>query len=145
MALENLQGIRSRVTVRKAQRRQHHSWSFFDLRQKITYKAELQGVPLVLVDPRNTSRTCPMCGCVDKRNRPSQSVFSCIRCGFSGLADAIAAENIRRAALVGMVSLVDKTDLADHANRVNQPNVGRDKAKAVSTELWPSAPANRLL
>jgi transposase len=32
---------------------------------------------------------------VDKRNRPNQSTFSCIVCGFSGLADLIAAENIR--------------------------------------------------
>jgi IS605 OrfB family transposase len=126
IALEDLQGIRNRVTVRKAQRRQHHSWSFFDLRQKIAYKAELHGVPVVLIDPRNTSRTCPICGCVDKRNRPNQNTFSCISCGFSGFADAIAAENIRRAA-------------------VNQPNVGRDEVKAVHTELRLSVPASRLL
>jgi len=31
IALEDLQGIRDRVTVRKSQRRQHHAWSFFDL------------------------------------------------------------------------------------------------------------------
>ncbi|MEW6505241.1 MAG: transposase [Chloroflexota bacterium] len=100
IALENLQGIRERVTVRKAQRRQHHSWAFYDLRQKIQYKAAAAaGVPVVLVDPRNTSRTCPVCGCVDKRNRPSQRVFSCISCNFSGFADAVAAENIRRAAV----------------------------------------------
>jgi transposase len=49
----------------------------------------------VLVDPRNTSRTCPACGYIDKANRVSQSVFSCVVCGFSGLADFIAALNIR--------------------------------------------------
>ncbi len=127
IALEDLTGIRKRVTVRKAQRRLHNSWSFYDLRQKIEYKAELAGVPVVRVDPRNTSRTCPVCGCVDKANRPSQSVFSCIRCGFSGHADAVAAENIRRAA-------------------VNLPDVGRDEVKAVSPgiELRPSAPTSRL-
>jgi predicted transposase len=31
IALENLQGIRSRVRVRKSRRRQHHSWSFLQL------------------------------------------------------------------------------------------------------------------
>jgi IS605 OrfB family transposase len=32
IALEDLTGIRERVTVRKAQRRQHNSWAFYDLR-----------------------------------------------------------------------------------------------------------------
>jgi IS605 OrfB family transposase len=99
IALEDLQGIRERVTVRKSQRRQHHVWSFFDLRQKIAYKAERAGIPLVLVDPRNTSRTCPQCGHVDRANRKSQSLFSCGSCGYSGHADHIAAVNISRVAV----------------------------------------------
>lgn len=98
IALEDLTGIRERVTVRKAQRRQHSSWSFYDLRQKIEYKAGLNGVPVVFVDPRNTSRTCPVCGCIDKRNRPTQSLFSCISCGFSAPADTVAAGIIARRA-----------------------------------------------
>lgn len=91
IALEDLKGIRSRTTVRKAQRRQQHSWAFSQLRQFIGYKAKIAGVLVKLVDPRNTSRTCPVCGCVDKHNRPSQSLFSCVSCGFSALADTIAA------------------------------------------------------
>lgn len=51
------------------------------------------------VDPKNTSRTCPCCGHIDKTNRSSQSAFSCVRCSFSGLADHITAENIRRATI----------------------------------------------
>jgi len=98
IALEDLSGIRERITVRKAQRRQHHAWAFYDLRQKIVYKARLAGVPVVFVDPRNTSRTCPVCGGVDKRNRPDQETFSCVQCGFSGHADHIAACNIARRA-----------------------------------------------
>jgi len=95
IALEDLQGIRSRVRVRQSQRRQHHSWAFYQLRSFIQYKARLAGVPVVLVDPRNTSRTCPACGCVDKANRVSQSLFFCIQCAFAGPADTIAAGNIR--------------------------------------------------
>jgi IS605 OrfB family transposase len=100
VALENLEGISQRVTVRKPQRATLHSWSFFQLRSFIEYKAHRAGVPVVLVDPKNTSRTCPVCGCVDKRNRPSQSTFSCISCGHAGLADNIAAINIGRRAVV---------------------------------------------
>lgn len=99
IALEDLKGIRTRTTVRKAQRRIQHSWSFFQLRAFIEYKARLAGVPVVLVDPRNTSRTCPACGCVDKANRPTQSLFLCVKCSYSANADFNAAENIRRAAV----------------------------------------------
>ena len=100
IALEDLTGIRARITARKAQRRDLHSWAFSQLRQFITYKAIRAGVRVVLVDPRNTSRTCPACGHCAKENRVSQSQFLCGACGLAGLADAIAAENIRRAAVI---------------------------------------------
>ena len=111
IGLEDLTGIRDRTTVGRRQRRRHHSWAFHDLRRKIEYKAALAGVPVILVDPRNTSRSCPVCGCVDRRNRTTQSKFSCIRCGFSGHADTIAAVNIGRRAVV------------------NQPNVSTEAPK----------------
>jgi putative transposase len=109
LALEDLTGIRTRARARKPQRATLHSWAFAQLRAYIDYKARRAGVRVVLVDPRNTSRTCPVCGCVDKNNRPCQSVFSCVQCGFAGHADTIAAENIRRAA----VSRPDCSDLTD--------------------------------
>lgn len=98
LALEDLSGIRGRVRVRKPQRRELHSWSFYQLRSFIEYKSALAGVPLVFVDPRNTSRTCPVCGCIDKANRRSQDSFLCVSCGFAGRADHIAAINIGRRA-----------------------------------------------
>lgn len=100
IAMEDLQGIRDRLTVRRAQRATMHSWSFFQLRQFVAYKARLAGVPLVLVDPRNTSRTCPSCGHIAKENRPNQASFRCVGCGFAGHADTIAAGNIARRAVV---------------------------------------------
>ena len=98
IALEDLQGIRSRITARKAKRRDLSAWAFAQLRSFIEYKARREGVGVVLVDPRRTSITCPRCGKVDKKNRPRRDRFQCIGCGTAGLADAIAAENIRRAA-----------------------------------------------
>ena len=98
--LEDLSGIRDRVTVRKAQRADAHSWAFWQLRQFATYKATLAGVPVALVDPRNTSRECPECGYIDKANRPTRDRFACKRCGFAGPADHIAARNISGRAAV---------------------------------------------
>lgn len=100
IALEDLQGIRDRITVCRRQRARHHNWAFAQLRAFVEYKARLAGLPVVLVDPRNTSRTCPECGCVDKLNRPSQAEFRCVECGLAGLADAVAARNVRARAAV---------------------------------------------
>ena len=95
IALEDLQGIRDRVSVRRSQRSTLHAWSFHQLRQFVAYKAQLAGVPVVYVDPKNTSRTCPGCGLVDKANRKSQAHFLCVGCGLAGHADHFAALVIR--------------------------------------------------
>ena len=94
IALEDLKGIRGRTTVRKSRRRAHHSWGFGQLRAFVTYKAALLGVAVAVVDPRDTSRTCPECGCVDTRNRASRDRFACRDCGHSAPADLTAARNI---------------------------------------------------
>jgi putative transposase len=95
IALEDLHGIRDRVRVRRPQRATLHSWSFYQLRSFLEYKAKMAGVRVILVDPRNTSRTCPCCGHCAKENRPDQATFRCQSCGLAGLADLIAALNIR--------------------------------------------------
>jgi putative transposase len=103
ISLEDLKGLRTRVRARGQQRAQLQSWSFAQLRAFIGYKARRAGIPVVLVDPRNTSRRCPACGHTDKANRPAQSTFCCTSCGCAGHADVIAAENIRvlgRAAVI---------------------------------------------
>jgi IS605 OrfB family transposase len=96
IAVEKLTGIRDRVTVRKPQRDHLHSWSFFQLKGFIGYKAQLAGVPLIEVDPRNTSRECAACGHISKANRKSQGSFLCVSCGFAANADHNAAVNIGR-------------------------------------------------
>ncbi|HZR98761.1 MAG TPA: transposase [Chloroflexota bacterium] len=91
IALEDLGGIRNRVTARRRQRARLANWAFYQLGSFIQYKARQAGVPLVRVDPRNTSRTCPRCGVIDKANRPTQALFLCTSCRFSAPADVVAA------------------------------------------------------
>lgn len=95
IAMEDLTGINKRTTVRKKQRSERYSWSFYQLRMFVTYKALLAGVPVVLVDPRDTSRTCNMCGHCEKSNRKNQEEFVCKSCGHEDHADHNAAKNIR--------------------------------------------------
>lgn len=95
IAIEDLTHVRKRVKARKAQRTRLHGWSFAQLRKFLTYKATLKGIPVVAVDPRNTSRTCPECGSIHKANRKSQQTFSCVDCGYTAAADFVGARNIR--------------------------------------------------
>jgi IS605 OrfB family transposase len=99
IALEDLKGVGD-STVRHSQRRRHKSWAFYQLRSFISYKAKIEGVLVKLVDPKNTSRTCPQCGFVSKSNRKSQSLFSCQQCGFASNADIVGATNISHKATV---------------------------------------------
>src|SRR2546421_3337304 len=99
IAIEELRHIRTRTerTVRHSQRSRHSSWSFAQLRFFLSYKAALAGVPLHLIDPAYTSRTCSECGHCAKENRKSQAVFLCQACGHCDNADRNAAMNISRA------------------------------------------------
>ena len=95
VALEDLTNINKETTVRKKQRAEHYSWAFYQLRTFINYKAKLAGIPVVLVDPRNTSRTCNVCGHCEKSNRKKQEEFCCKNCNHEDHADYNAAKNIR--------------------------------------------------
>jgi len=96
IALEDLKGIGARTTVRvrRDERYQHNLWAYRLLHQNIAYKARLNGVPVVFVDARYSSQTCPECGFRHRKNRTSQSEFRCHQCGYSAHADFVAALNI---------------------------------------------------
>ncbi|WP_374222420.1 RNA-guided endonuclease InsQ/TnpB family protein [Rhodococcus sp. KRD162] len=94
IAIEDLSGIRDRVRLAKKQRAQVHSWAYAQLRDFLTYKAEMVGVPVQVINPRNTSRTCSQCGFCDVKNRRSQARFECRDCGWAAHADHNAARNI---------------------------------------------------
>ena len=114
--LEDLSEIRDRLTVRRKQRVVLHSWAFYQLRMFIAYKAMLAGVPVVLVEPSNTSRECAECGYIDQRNRPNQSTFRCLACGHTGHADVNAARVISGRAAVNPPRAAIPARLSDTCN-----------------------------
>jgi IS605 OrfB family transposase len=124
ISLEELSGIRERTTVRREQRAMFGGWAFFQLRAFVSYKAALAGVPVRVVDPRNTSRTCPACGHCAKANRKSQAAFVCKLCGFSANADVVGATNIARKADVNrpIVSSEDSGKRAEAAVTATPPS-----------------------
>ena len=95
IAMESLQQFFKKETVRKSYRSQRCSWSFFQLRSYVEYKAKLSGIPVVLVDPRNTSKMCSKCNYIDDANRKDQAHFVCQSCGYAANADFNASLNIK--------------------------------------------------
>ncbi|MFJ8725853.1 RNA-guided endonuclease InsQ/TnpB family protein [Streptomyces sp. NPDC093269] len=94
IGLEDLSGIRQRVTARKDQRARLHSWAFAQLGAFVEYKARRAGVPVVHVDPRNTSRQGSECWHTHRSNRIDQARFVCRSCGVVLHADHNGSRNI---------------------------------------------------
>lgn len=96
--LEDLSGIRNATErVRTKDRYVSISWSFYDLEQKLIYKAKQNQSTVIKVDPRYTSQCCPICGHIEKANRNKKiHLFSCKNCGYQSNDDRIGAMNLYR-------------------------------------------------
>lgn len=88
--LEDLTGIRGNKKHTRSFNYSLNSWSFYQLQMFIEYKAKLQGVEVVYIDPHYTSKKCSICGQIGNRNGKS---FKC-SCGHVDHADVNAAFNI---------------------------------------------------
>ncbi|WP_172642233.1 RNA-guided endonuclease TnpB family protein [Allocoleopsis franciscana] len=91
--LEDLSGIRNQRRNKKVNK-WISSWSFYQLEQFLTYKAEAKGRQVGYVDARYTSQKCSRCKQRHSTNR-HKSRFHCKTCGFKAHADINAATNIK--------------------------------------------------
>jgi putative transposase len=106
--LEDLTGVRS-VTekVRVKNRYVSVSWAFYQFRQMLEYKAELNGQKVIVADPKYTSQTCPKCGHIEKANRNKKlHTFKCKNCQYQSNDDRIGAMNLHRKGIehIGVVT-----------------------------------------
>jgi IS605 OrfB family transposase len=120
--IESLSGIRNK-RMRKKQRKEINSWSYYQLEQFLTYKANYKSIYIEYVDAKYTSLRCSKCGDIKRSNRKSQSCFECKKCGFKLNADLNAARNIVLKHLDATLFYEKKAP--GHPNRaeVNQPIV----------------------
>ena len=102
IAMEDLKGIRKssrkpqagqKPKQSKKQRANNNRWPFAQAQFYIQYKAANKGIGFELVPPKNTSRSCPICGHTAEANRKGL-VFRCIACEYQDNADRVGAMNI---------------------------------------------------
>lgn len=105
--LEDLTGIRHATErVKRKGRYVSVSWSFYDLEQKLKYKAARNHSMVINVSPKYTSQTCPICGHTERGNRDKKRhLFTCRNCGYHSNDDRIGAMNLYR---MGINYLTDK-------------------------------------
>lgn len=114
--LEDLTGIRS-ATERVSLKNRYISvsWSFYDLEQKLRYKAIANQNSVINVSPRYTSQTCPICGHVEVSNRDKKNhIFCCKNCGYKSNDDRIGAMNLYRMGIDYIASKVPDTVANQH-------------------------------
>lgn len=111
--LEDLTGIRSATEkVHVKDRYVMVSWSYYDLEQKLMYKALEHGQQVIKVDPAYTSQTCPKCGHIERANRNKKiHLFNCKNCGYKSNDDRIGAMNLYRKGIEYLVEL--QTSISD--------------------------------
>ncbi|WP_460205678.1 RNA-guided endonuclease InsQ/TnpB family protein [Scytonema sp. NUACC21] len=100
LAFEDLTNIRESLNQKpqsKTERRRTNNWAFYQLRIFTQYKANIAGVPIVLVPKAYTSQTCSRCHHVHpekgKSYRSGKS-FKCGHCGMTCDSDFNASANI---------------------------------------------------
>jgi putative transposase len=76
-------------------------------------------VPLMVVSPEYTSQQCPIANCqhIDEKNRKTRDLFECMKCGYTEMADYVAAINIASRVPVNepIVASVFTTVTSSHA------------------------------
>lgn len=82
----------------KAHNQRISQWNHGKVRAYVAYKAQAEGIRLLLQDEHYTSQTCPHCG---HRHKPRGRVYTCGQCGFSGPRDVVGQINILSASLHG--------------------------------------------
>jgi hypothetical protein len=66
----------------------------------IDWQAEKHGVPTIIIEPKGTSSTCPICNSKLRENWYRR--LKCNKCGFEADRDSIAILNIERRAIQKM-------------------------------------------
>ncbi|QDX41775.1 RNA-guided endonuclease TnpB family protein [Salarchaeum sp. JOR-1] len=96
----DLEGVREDETGESKDWGRHgnldlHGWAFDRFTDILEYKAKVEGIEVVEVSERDTSKTCCVCGREDESQRVERGLYACEACDAAFNADVNGAENIR--------------------------------------------------
>ncbi|MFY9300547.1 MAG: transposase [Candidatus Nitrosotenuis sp.] len=94
---EDLKGIRRLYKKGNGQgnnyRRKLNSWSFYEFQRQVEYKAKWEGTPVHFINPKRTSKLCPMCGGLQE-DRQNRRKLLCSNCGKIMDRNVVASMNV---------------------------------------------------
>ena len=100
LAVEDLKKLNSGFKIfSKNQRIRLHLWAYKKLLKTIEFKAGVEGISVIKVNPKGTSSKCPICQ--SKLKEVSYRRLRCPSCGFEADRDYIGALNVKMKAFSG--------------------------------------------
>ena len=116
----DLEGVRENEDGESKNWGQHgnldlHGWAFDRFTDILEYKAKVEGIEVVEVSERDTSKTCCICGREDDSQRVERGLYVCESCDAAFNADVNGAENIR-------------LDINGESNSESVPDSGGDRS-----------------
>ncbi|MFY9301642.1 MAG: transposase [Candidatus Nitrosotenuis sp.] len=83
-----------RIGLENNYRRKLNSWPFYEFQRQVEYKAKWEGMPVKFVDPKRTSKLCPICGGRLQEDMQNGRKLLCINCGKIMDRDVVASMNV---------------------------------------------------
>lgn len=91
IAMGDIRDIGDEVNLGKQSNQKISGWNHGQIQKLVEYKAEAEGIKLVMVDEHYTSKTCPQC---QHRHKPRGRNFKCPVCKFQSHRDVVGQINI---------------------------------------------------
>lgn len=121
IVMEDLKGLKESAKDKgKRFNRIVNNFPYYKLTHYVTYKANWEGIQVIKVNPKNTSKLCSRCG--QEGKRINQGLFKC-DCGYQVNADYNASKNI----MLRSLEYISK----DGVEITNQPEIPLQIGKAV--------------
>jgi IS605 OrfB family transposase len=153
--IEDLSGVTSNTHEKFLK-----DWSYYDLQQKIIYKAREYGIKAgvykdnkgnvlesYMVNPYMTSKRCSKCGCIHIENRnckENQAKFECKICGYGSdgkvNADVNAAKNIAIPHIDVIIQNTEVQGMTEEQGKEKKKTAGRRFCYNCPTRIEPVRP-----
>ncbi|MCL7394308.1 MAG: RNA-guided endonuclease TnpB family protein [Thaumarchaeota archaeon] len=92
--MEDLKHLNRKNTGSKELNGRLHRWSYSRFQKILEYQAKLCGLHVKYVNPRGTSKTCPICGDELEESSNGRRLMKCWKCGLEEDKDVIAVKNL---------------------------------------------------